>query len=323
MALINHVKGEINAKIVYYGPGSAGKETNLNYIYRKIKPENRGQMKTMNVEKNRMLFFDFTPAGQGKIGDYNLRFHIYSIVGEVSGNTAWKMVLKGVDGIVFVADSTPDRMKTNAASLDELREIMSGYGMSIKDLPGVLQCNKRDIYYSLPLDEMENALNYGGFAVKPAVAGKGEGVLESLFALMKEVTKNLRESGIVPGVEPEQPAPPETAIPEEKEEFAPPIEPALLTLEEEQQIVEPEPLPTPLLEEPQPIILAEEVVEAEQPVLEAIEEIAAPETPTPVIEIAGLPEPYSGGRLRLPLRVRCGGQEKEVTLSLTVAVELE
>ena len=318
MALVNHAKGEINAKIVYYGPASSGKETNLNYIYRKLKPEHRGQLKTMTVGKNRMLFFDFTPAGHGKIGDYNLRFHIYSIVGEVSGNTAWKMVLKGADGLVFVADSAPDRTKTNIESLDELHEIMGSYGMSVKDLPGVLQCNKRDKYYSVPLDEMESALNFDGFAVTPSVAEKGEGVLESLFAVMKGVTNNLRESGIVPGVEPEQPTPQE-----EMEEVPPPIEPAPLTLEEEPRIMEPEPLPTPQAEEPQPDIMAEEIMEAEQPVLEPAEEIVAPETLTPVIEIAGRPEPLAGGRLRLPLRVRCGELEREVTLSFTVAVELE
>src|ERR1700690_2992535 len=111
MALINHAKREINTKLVFYGPGLSGKSTNLNYIYRKLKPEHRGKLKIMNIEKDRMLFFDFAPVGQGKVGTYNVRFHIYSIIGESTSGAAWKMVLKGADGVVFVADSAPERQR--------------------------------------------------------------------------------------------------------------------------------------------------------------------------------------------------------------------
>ncbi len=133
MALVNHAKGEINAKLVLYGPGLAGKSTNLNFIYRKLKPEHRGKLKAMNIEKERMLFVDFSPTGQGKVGAYNVRFHIYTITGESANSTAWKMVLKGVDGVVFVADSSPDRLGANLESLGALRKTMDGYGLNLAD----------------------------------------------------------------------------------------------------------------------------------------------------------------------------------------------
>jgi len=322
MSLVNHAKGEINVKIVYYGPVFSGKGTNLNYIYRKLKPEHRGQLKTMNVEKNRMLFFDFAPAGQGKLGDYSVRFHVYSIVGEVTGNTAWKMVLKGADGLVFVADSSRERMKANDESVVELRKIMRSYGMSIKDLPGVLQCNKRDMDSPVPVEEMENALNYGGFTVMPAVAGKGEGVLESLFALMKGVLKNLRESGVVPGVEPEQPAATDVVEPAAKVEEPPAMEAAPPVIEGAAQVKESITITSVEVPEP-PVALVEEQKEAAAPVIEPVKETVPPEVFEPVIEIVGQAEPLTGGRLRLPLKVRCGESEKEVALTITVAVGLE
>jgi signal recognition particle receptor subunit beta len=286
MALVNHAKGEINAKIVYFGPANSGKETNLNHVYRKIKQEHRGQMKSMNVESNRMLFFDFSPAGHNKIGDYNVRFHVYSIVGEASGDTAWKMILKGVDGIVFVADSARERMADNIAGLDQLRKIARSYGISIKDLPGILQCNKRDIASPLSVSEMETALNYGGYKVIPAVAGNGEGVLESISALVKGVLKSIKESGMVPGLETGEPAP--TAPPEEPQPFIPPT----VTVQEETVVVSSPPEP----------------------------EAVAPE---PSIQLSGEPEALSGGRIRLPLRISCGNSEKIVSLTISITAGLE
>ena len=305
MALINHAKGEINAKIVYYGPGLSGKGTNLNYIYRKLKPEHRGKLKTMNAGKDRMFFFDFAPPGQGKVGDYNVRFHVYSIIGEVTGDTAWKMVLKGADGLVFVADSEPERMKANSESLDDLRKIMRGYGMSIKDLPGVLQCNKRDLDNALPVAEMENALNYGGFTVMQAVSGKGEGVLESLFPLMKSVLKNLRDSGVAPGMELDEPVAPEAAAPAVKEPAPAAVEGTPSAAVEETAIS-----PAPL----------ETAVETASPTAAAAGALAAL---TPVIEIAGEPEQLAVGRLSLPLKISCGDTVKEVQLLITVELGLE
>jgi hypothetical protein len=232
-------------------------------------------------------------------------------------DTAWKMVLKGADGVVFVADSAPERMKANDDSLVALRKIMRGYGMSISDLPGVLQCNKRDTVNPLPLDKMAEVLNYGGFTVMPAVAGKGEGVLESLFTLMKGVLKNLRESGIVPGAEPEQPQVPEAA-PLAVGKETPAIEPAPFAAEEEPPETEPVLLAAA---EEAPTIAAPAELETEtvppapaEPLVEAI--------PEPVIEIAGEAELLSMGRIRLPLKIRCGDTVKEVPLTINVELGL-
>jgi uncharacterized protein len=245
------------------------------------------------------------------VGDYTVRFHNYSIIGEVVGDTAWKMVLKGADGLVFVADSAPDRMEANIASLDALRKIMRGYGMSIKDLPGVLQCNKRDLDNPLPMAEMENALNYGGFAVMPAVAGKGEGVLESLFTLMKSILKKLRESDVVPGMEAEEPVAPETA--------APVVETPPAAAEEEP--IGMEPVFRAAAEEPITISAPVETeAEAAPPV---VAEGAAEAASAPVIEIAGEPEQVAVGRLRLPLRIRCGDAVKEIPLLITVELGVQ
>jgi uncharacterized protein len=295
MALVNHAKHEINAKIVYYGPGFSGKATNLNYIYRKLKPEHRGKLKTMNVGKDRMLFFDFTPAGHGKVGGYSVRFHVYSIIGEVTGSSAWKMVLKGADGVVFVADSAPERMTANLESLDNLKKIMRDYGKSIKDLPGVLQCNKHDIDPAVSLDEMESALNYGCFTVMPAVAKRGEGVLESLFGLMKTVLKNLRESGLDLEQEPEPPAGLSAA--------------AMAGMGEEPRIVE-----TPSC-----------VAKGDSSTIYAVAAEAGETAPAdgeePVIEMAGEPELLDNWRVRLPLKISYGGREKKAAFTVSFSLD--
>lgn len=295
MALVNHAKHEINAKLVFYGPGFSGKATNLNYIYRKLKPEHRGKLKTMNVGKDRMLFFDFTPAGQGKVGGYSVRFHVYSIIGEVTGSSAWKMVLKGADGVVFVADSAPERMTANLESLDNLKKIMRSYGKSIKDLPGVLQCNKHDIDPALSLDEMENALNYGCFTVMPAVAKRGEGVLDSLFGLMKTVLKNLRESGLDLEQEPEPPGGLPAAT--------------MAGMGEEPRSVE-----TPSC-----------VAKGDSSTISAVAAEAGETAPAdgeePVIEMAGEPELLDNGRVRLPLKILYGGREKKAAFTVSFSLD--
>lgn len=303
MALVNHAKHEINAKIVYYGPGLSGKGTNLNYIYRKLKPEHRGKLKTMNLGKDRMLFFDFTPAGQGRVGEYNVRFHVYSIVGEVAGTSAWNMVLKGADGVVFVADSAPERMKENLDSLDVLKKIMRGYGKSIKDLPGVLQCNKHDIDPALSLAEMENALNYGCFTVMPAVAKRGEGVLDSLFGLMKTVLKNLRESGLELELGPEPPAGlPAATMAGRGEEPLSVETPSCAATGDSSKI---------------PAVAAEAVTVIP---LSAAGETAPADGEEPVIEMAGEPELLGAWRVRLPLKVCYGGREKKVSVTVSFSL---
>jgi signal recognition particle receptor subunit beta len=291
MALVNHAKREINAKLVFYGPGLSGKGTNLNYIYRKLKPEHRGKLKVMNIEKDRMLFFDFAPAGQGKVGTYNVRFHIYSIIGDSTSVAAWKMVLKGADGVVFVADSAPDRLGANIESLNNLRKTLAVYVKSLSDLPGVLQCNKRDLPAVLSLDDMQKSLNPGHYPVIPAIAGKGEGVLESLYSLMKTVLKNLRESGVELDKEPEQ------------------IAGATATVTAGGRA------DTCGMEQ---VSYAAEVGMMAPASTDWETGDAAGE---PLIELSGEPELLSGGRLRLPLNFRNGKWEKKMAVIVSVSLE--
>src|SRR5690349_3874680 len=145
MALVNQAKREINAKIVYFGPGLAGKSTNLRHIYGKLKPEFRANLKGMQVKDARMLFFDFTPPGDSSVHGCKVRFHVYAISGEPSEPAVWKMVLKGVDGVVFVADSAMDRVGANRTALEQLSGYLSGYGLSLASLPVVFQYNKTDL----------------------------------------------------------------------------------------------------------------------------------------------------------------------------------
>jgi uncharacterized protein len=302
MALVNHAKREINVKLVFYGPGLSGKATNLNYIYRKLKPELRGKLKTMNIQKERMLFFDFAPPGQGKVGGYTVRFHIYSMSGEVANSAVWKLVLKGVDGIVFIADSAADRMAANLESLLNLGKILNAYGKKPADLPGVLQCNKRDLAAAVPLVEMQKSLNPGRYAVLPAVAGKGEGVLDSLFSLVKMVLKDLRESGLELENEPEQLAGLATATMAAGATAPIGMDSIPSASAEESLDVSPSAggdAPAPIAGSPGARI--------------------AP----PARVIAGAPEPLAGGRLRLPLTVRYGDREQQVTVTVTVSLEVE
>jgi signal recognition particle receptor subunit beta len=304
MALINHAKREINAKLVFYGPGLSGKATNLNYIYRKLKPEHRGKLKTMNIQKDRMMFFDFAPPGQGKVGGYNVRFHIYSLSGEVANSAVWKLVLKGADGILLIADSAPDRMAANMESLHNLQRILSAYGKNLAGLPGVLQCNKRDLAAAVPLEEMQRSLNPGRYAVMPAVAGRGEGVLDSLFSLVKMVLKNLRESGLELENEPVQLAGLAATTKSASAEEPIGMEPLSYAGAEEFPEVSPP---------------AGETAPASAP----IAEVAGADGEEPVITIAGAPEAVAGGSLRLPLSVRYGGREKKVAITVTVTLELD
>jgi hypothetical protein len=214
------------------------------------------------------------------------------------------MVLKGADGVVFVADSAPERMKENLESLDVLKKIMRGYGKSIKDLSGVLQCNKHDIDPALSLAEMENALNYGCFTVMLAVAIKGEGVLDSLFGLMKTVLKNLRESGLGLEQEPEPPAGLPAATMAGRGEEPPIVEtPSYATKGDSSTI---------------PAVAAEAGTAAS---LSAAGETATADVEEPVIEMAGEPELLDTGRVRLPLKVLYGGREKKVAITVSFSLE--
>lgn len=216
MALVNHVKREINAKIVYCGPALSGKSASMRTIHRKLKPEFRGELKTMDIRGDRMLFFDFTPPG-GSVEGYSLRLHIYTAPGEVVDPSVWKIILKGVDGVIFVADSSSAAVERNRQSLDHLDGLLRSFDEA-SAIPRVIQYNRRDAADALPVGEMEGLLNPSRFPSVATNAAKGEGVINALSALVKEVMPQLREAATVPP--PEEPAAPamEERAPELSEE---------------------------------------------------------------------------------------------------------
>ena len=157
MSFINYSSREINCKIVYYGPGLCGKTTNLQYIYNKTNPEAKGKMISLATETERTLFFDFLPLSLGEIRGFNTRFHLYTVPGQVFYDASRKLILKGVDGVVFVADSQVERIEANIESLDNLRTNLGDQGYNLDKLPFVVQYNKRDLPNVSPLEELPGA----------------------------------------------------------------------------------------------------------------------------------------------------------------------
>ena len=192
MTFINYSTREINCKIVYYGPGLCGKTTNLQYIYEKTEPSLKGKMISLATETDRTLFFDFMPLKLGEIKGFKVRFHLYTVPGQVFYDASRKLILKGADGVVFVADSQVDRMDANLDSFDNLRENLKEHGFDLDTIPLVLQYNKRDLPSVASLDELEKALNYRNVKSFEAVAIKGIGVFETLKQIAKEILLKLR-----------------------------------------------------------------------------------------------------------------------------------
>jgi mutual gliding-motility protein MglA len=196
MAVFNYAGGEINAKIVYYGPGLSGKTTNLEFIYSRLPRENKGKMVSMKTRTDRTLFFDFLPVDIGEINGMKVRFLLYTVPGQVYYNATRKLVLKGVDALVFVADSAPDRMQDNKESLQNLEDNLNDLGMTLKETPWVMQFNKRDLPVALDREAMEKELN-STLVHAPsfeAVANKGAGVYETFEGIAKLVLKNMQEA---------------------------------------------------------------------------------------------------------------------------------
>ncbi len=187
MSMINYASREINCKIVYYGPGLGGKTTNLEYIYGKVNPETRGKMISLATANERTLFFDFLPVDLGSIRGFKTRFHLYTVPGQVYYNASRRLILKGVDGIIFVADSQAERMDANLASMQNLYENLAEYGYDPLELPLVLQYNKRDLANRVPTEELSAQLNPGDAEEFEAVAMEGEGVFDTLRAVSKQV----------------------------------------------------------------------------------------------------------------------------------------
>ena len=195
MSFINYSSREINCKLVYYGPGLCGKTTNLQYIYNKTKPDAKGKMISLATETERTLFFDFLPLSLGEIRGFRTRFHLYTVPGQVFYDASRKLILKGVDGVVFVGDSQVERMEANIESLDNLRTNLAEQGYDLDKLPYVVQYNKRDLPNASPLSELEEMLNPTKVQSFEAVAPKGVGVFDTLKAVAKLVLTELKKGG--------------------------------------------------------------------------------------------------------------------------------
>ncbi len=192
MALINYSSKEINCKIVYYGPGLGGKTTNIKHIYSKVNPENRGKLMSLDTELDRTLFFDFLPVDLGTVKGFSVHFHLYTVPGQIYYNASRKLILKGVDGLIFVADSQIERFEDNIDSIENLEDNLAEYNKKVEEIPMAIQYNKRDLPNIVSLNELEDALNPRGVFSCEGVAIEGIGVFEPLKEVSKKVLRKLR-----------------------------------------------------------------------------------------------------------------------------------
>jgi signal recognition particle receptor subunit beta len=195
MSFINYMAREINCKIVYYGPGLCGKTTNLQYIYERTNPEAKGKMISLATETERTLFFDFLPLSLGEIRGFKTRFHLYTVPGQVFYDASRKLILKGVDGVIFVADSQLERLEANEESVENLRTILAEQGYSLEKIPYVIEYNKRELPNAVTVDELRQVLNPASVPDYEAVARTGVGVFDTLKAVSKLVLTELKRGG--------------------------------------------------------------------------------------------------------------------------------
>lgn len=193
MPLVHYAAREILCKVVYYGPARSGKTTNLQWIHRAIPAERRSDMVSLATENDRTLFFDYLPLHLGRISGFNTRFQLYTVPGQVYYNATRKLVLRGADGVVFVADSQPDRQAENVDSLRNLQENLLEHGFDIRDMPLVLQYNKQDLDDAVSPRALDEALNFRDVPSRPAAALRGEGVVESLRAISELVLASVAQ----------------------------------------------------------------------------------------------------------------------------------
>ena len=191
MSMINYASREINCKVVYYGTGLGGKTTNLEYVYSRVNPDSKGKMISLATETERTLFFDFLPIDLGEVRGFKTRFHLYTVPGQVYYNASRRLILKGVDGIIFVADSQRERAEANIEAMHNLYENLESYGYDLSQIPFVIQYNKRDLSNTIPVEELRAQLNPSGVEDYEGVAIEGKGVFETLKAVSKAVVKNL------------------------------------------------------------------------------------------------------------------------------------
>ena len=194
MTFINYASREINCKIVYYGPGLCGKTTNIQWIFEQANPEKRGKLVSLATETDRTLFFDFLPLDMGTVKGFKVRFHLYTVPGQVFYDASRKLILRGCDGMIFVADSQRQRMEANIESIANLATNLKENGFDIRTIPYVLQLNKRDMPTAAPADEMERLLRFRGEPMIEAVANQGTGVIETLKACARQILMELQKA---------------------------------------------------------------------------------------------------------------------------------
>ena len=191
MSMINYASREINCKVVYYGSGLGGKTTNLEYVYSRVNPDTKGKMISLATETERTLFFDFLPIDLGEIRGFKTRFHLYTVPGQVYYNASRRLILKGVDGLIFVADSQRSRLEANIEAMHNLYENMESYGYDIETIPFVIQYNKRDLSDIMSMEELRAVINPMGVPDFEGIAIEGDGVFQTLSAVSKLVVQSL------------------------------------------------------------------------------------------------------------------------------------
>lgn len=193
MAFINERQKEVNCKVLYYGPPLCGKSTSLRHIYQNIKEESKGELVSLSTPQDRTLYFDFLPIDLGKHNKFQIRLHLYTVPGEAAYKVARKIIAKGVDGVIFLADSRLERLEDNLQSMMELKEMIEEEGGEFESLPMVLQYNKRDLPGAVAIEELRRLLNPRKVPDFETVATQGKGIFEALKAASAQVLKTLKE----------------------------------------------------------------------------------------------------------------------------------
>lgn len=194
MAFINEREKEINCKVVYYGPPRCGKSSSLRHIYNEVKKERSGELVSLTSEDDRTLYFDFVPLTLGRLGAYTVRLHLYTVPGDVAYEANRKIISKGVDGVVFVADSQIEKIESNLLSLKELKDILKQEGLSLEEVPHVIQYNKRDLPNTAPTAELKTLLNKENVPDFETIATKGNGVFDALRSIASKVLIDLKKT---------------------------------------------------------------------------------------------------------------------------------
>jgi signal recognition particle receptor subunit beta len=207
MVQFNLALREINCKVVYFGPGLSGKTTNLEVVHQKAPEESRGVLSSIATESDRTLFFDFMPLNLGTVGGMKTKFQLYTVPGQVYYNSTRKLVLRGADGVVFVADSNPEKLTENIESLQNLEDCLKEQGRTLKDIPHVIQFNKRDLPNAMKLQDLQAALNHHGMPCFEAVAAEGTGVIETFKGLSVLVLQKVKSMAAERGPAEKAPAP--------------------------------------------------------------------------------------------------------------------